>query len=157
VDSCVWRSLYYGQLIESLFGLEVTLHAPDVILDDLYHEPDPDYLLGLGLDLVSLPGAAVMDAIRQHPELSAMDASCLVLSRDRGWLLVTQDRPLYEVARSEGVEVRDTVWAVEHMVLEGVLARQEALKGLQAMQKKGRVPRRNWERLVAQWGSSSKT
>jgi hypothetical protein len=148
----VWRSLHCAGLIERAFGLGIALHTPDVITQDLYHEPNPNDLLRLGLDLVSLPGEPIVEMRLPHPELSVMDVCCLLLAEENGWLLVTQDGPLFSLARSRAVAVEDTLWLVECMVQAGTLTGDEAAACVDAMVARGRrLPHTRTELFLKRW------
>ena len=111
-DSSVLIEFSKRDLLDKMFELEFQFAVPDL----LFHEELIDLgaysrqdLLGFGLRVESLDSEGVGMAIAyqsKRPALSLVDSFALALANHHGWYLLTEDRIMRRVARSEGISHR---------------------------------------------------
>ena len=150
-DSSVLIELSKRGLLDKMFELEFRFAVPDL----LFHEELIDLgtysrqdLLGFGLEVESLDCEGVEAAISyqsSRPALSLVDAFALALANRRGWQLLTEDRAMRSVARSEGIVHRDVLWVIDNMLTSGILPAAQAVVALESMRDDPRCPVPNHE------------
>ena len=150
-DSSVLIELSKRGLLDKMFQMEFRFAVPDV----LFHEELIDLgrysrqdLLDFGLEVESLDSEGVEAAISyqsSRPALSLVDAFAIALADHRGWQLLTEDRAMRSVARSEGIANRDTLWVIDNMMTAGILPAAQAVSALEEMRDDPRCPVPNRE------------
>ena len=145
-DSSVLIELAKRQLLDKLFALEFVFAVPDSLfyeeLIDLgsFHRND---LLASGLQVEALDSDGVETAVafqRLRPALSTVDAFALSLAKQRGWDLLTEDRVMREVARTEGVDHYDTLWIIDGMINASAVSAGRLIRAMRAMRDDPRCP-----------------
>ena len=145
-DSSVLIEFSKRDLLDRMFELEFRFAVPDL----LFHEELIDLgaysrqdLLGFGLRVESLDSEGVDAAIAyqsKRPALSLVDAFALALAKYQGWQLLTEDRVMRSVARSEGIVHRDSLWIIDSMMTAGILPKAQVVATLKAMRDDPRCP-----------------
>lgn len=74
---------------------------------------DVEQCHAIGLTIVEGSLAQMTEASRRGGPLSFEDKLCLILARDNGWSCLTNDGPLREACKSQGISV---VWGLEIML-----------------------------------------
>ena len=138
-DSSVLIELSKHRLLDKLFELGLTFAVPDVLFSGelvylgTYSRND---LLAFGLRVESLDPNGLEIAIgfrSRRRALSLVDSFVLALASQRGWGILTEDRAMRDVAKSEGIGCYDTLWVIDNMVDAGVLDAGRFGEALQAM------------------------
>ena len=129
-----------------MFDLEFEFAVPDL----LFHEELIDLgaysrqdLLRFGLRVEPLDSVGVEEAIAyqsKRPALSLVDSFALALANRQGWHLLTEDRIMRSVARSEGIPHRDALWVIDSMLTTGILSASQVVAALEAMRDDPRCP-----------------
>ena len=157
-DTSVLIDLERAGMLEAAFELSYQFTVPDL----LYREeidPHPDLrrsLLTWGLEISELGGDGVgkAQALRlQQPKISAPDAFALVLALERGWILLTGDQDLRNLAKKEGVRPHGVLWVLDRIAeSHGVDTRGlfQALTTL-ARHPRCRLPRLEVEKRLKRW------
>lgn len=125
-DSSVLIGLSKVGLLDRMFELEELRFAvPDTLfreeLIDLGRYSRRD-LLDLGLEVESLDPEGMRLAYAyggMRRSLSVVDSHAL--AGRRGWKLLTEDRVVSNVARSEGIAVRGIQWVIDEMAAAGIV------------------------------------
>ena len=76
----------------------------------------------------------------KRPALSLVDAFALALAKYQGWHLLTEDRVMRSVARSEGIALRDALWIIDSMLTAGILSKAQVVAALESMRDDPRCP-----------------
>jgi predicted nucleic acid-binding protein len=146
-DTSVLIDLERCGLLETIFALPHEFAVPDV----LYHREMKgewgDRLVGLGLRVEEISSEGVKQALRYRSErqaLSLADSFALVLAKERGWLLLTGDGQLRELAGGENVECHGVLWLLDLMEEAGIPGIQLLHDGLEVLagHQRCRLPRR---------------
>ena len=145
-DSSVLIEFSKRDLLDKMFELEFQFAVPDL----LFHEELIDLgaysrqdLLGFGLRVESLDSEGVGMAIAyqsKRPALSLVDSFALALANHHGWYLLTEDRIMRSVARSEGISHLDALWVIDQMLTAAILSQGEVVTALEAMRDDPRCP-----------------
>ena len=145
-DSSVLIEFSKRDLMDKMFELEFQFAVPDL----LFHEELIDLgaysrqdLLGFGLRVESLDSEGVGMAIAyqsKRPALSLVDSFALALANHHGWYLLTEDRIMRSVARSEGISHLDALWVIDQMLTAAILSQGEVVTALEAMRDDPRCP-----------------
>lgn len=106
----------YAQTSPDILGL-VAMHIGPVyvaaaVLDEV-EQLDEAQCQAIGLTLVEGSLAQMTEAAQRGGPLSFEDKLCLVLARDNGWACLSNDGPLREACKAQGVSV---VWGLEIML-----------------------------------------
>jgi hypothetical protein len=147
-------------LLEAMFRLPESFAVPDVLFAEELSERHPE-LLSFGLATLTLDGAGVREASmvmasctgRAAPSLN--DVFALMLAKQVGGVLLTEDRRLRELAETSysDIEVRGTLWIMrrlqEHGLLEAAVAREAYW---QMRQSGSRLPWGEVNRQLEEWG-----
>lgn len=144
-DANIFIDLEEGGLIAAAFELPERIEVPNLLFHDELKADHAD-LVERGLGLGELDENGMQDLITvaaRHPGISRYDAAALALARQYGCTLVTGDARLREAAEIEGVRVHGTIWLVERMLDEGLLATEDARGAFERMRARGR--RLPWE------------
>ena len=146
-DTSVLIDLERGSLIEAVFRLSCEFSVPDLLYDRELKGYNGPQLVALGLFVEALDGEGVDRALayrQQEPALSLPDAFALSLAKAKGYVLVTGDQTLKNMAGMEGVECHGVLWMLDQMNDEGAATMQVLHDGLQAISghPRCRLPRR---------------
>jgi predicted nucleic acid-binding protein len=89
-----------------------------------------------------------------HRQLSAIDLAALLLARALDASLVTGDRRLNELAKTQGFSVRGVLWILDKMVIHHVLTAPQAANALREMLDQGaRLPDFECQKRFERWSS----
>ncbi|MRS20404.1 DUF3368 domain-containing protein [Enterobacteriaceae bacterium RIT692] len=149
-DANIIIDMEEGGLLEQLFQLPYQFVVPDLLyFDEL--EMHHSNLLDKGLVLRELTSTSMlyaMNLIERVRGPSRNDCFALALAKQELCPLLTGDRALSKVARTEDVEVRGTLWAVEEMIIHQIITVEIARSAYLLMQENGR--RLPWDIALAQ-------
>lgn len=149
-DANIIIDMEEGGLLEQLFQLPYQFVVPDLLyFDEL--EMHHSNLLDKGLVLRELTSTSMlyaMNLIKRVRGPSRNDCFALALAKQELCPLLTGDRALSKVARTEDVEVRGTLWAVEEMIINQIITVEIARSAYLLMQENGR--RLPWDIALAQ-------
>ncbi len=151
-DANILIDMEAGGLMATLFQLPMTFGIPDVLYFEEIEPASPD-LEAIGLQVMEVSPAFVDYALqlpgRYGEAPSRNDYLALALAKQEGCDLLTGDQELKESARSEGVQVKGTVWLLCEMVKNQLLSLDQALSALGRMKaSKRRLPWMEAERLL---------
>jgi predicted nucleic acid-binding protein len=154
-DATLWIDLAAAGLTAAAFRLPVTWLTPDVIIDRELRDPPGSRLEALGLERIEFTSSQVARAVAlksRYTNLSLEDAFALLAARHARTTLVTGDAVLRKAACREGVDCHGTLWLLEWLVDDGILAPAAAVAALQGMVDAGsRFPDRDCARLIKRW------
>jgi hypothetical protein len=117
-DTSVLIDLDRGALLEAAFSLPVEFAVPDLLFKRELRDHNGARLIELGLRVESLDETSTGRAVvyrRQRRALSLPDVFALELARSRGWLLLTGDSTLRNLADAEAVECHGVLWVLDQM------------------------------------------
>ena len=113
--------------------------------------------MDLGLRSIELSSDQIERLLQLSPlyrRLSVMDLSALILAEEWHVPLLTNDRPLREMAAEAGIEVHGTLWILDKMVCRSLISPGNAADALESMIAKGsRFPPSESSRRMKQWRS----
>lgn len=139
-DANIIIDMEEGGLIDLLFSLPHCFKVPDLMYYDELEEQHK-ILIERGLVLGELTAETLGYAIGLAERASGPsrnDCFALCLAKQEDCPLLTGDRALRELAQSEGVEVKGTIWIVEEMIHHGLMTTEEAKQAYLKMQNVGR-------------------
>lgn len=154
-DANVLIDLKAGGIVPHAFRLDVVWRAVDIVVEEELAPDGPDFWRGQGLRVDSLPGAQlrrVQPLQAAYPRLSVADIYCLLLAQRLGATLVTGDKDLRRAAEHAGADVHGTLWLLDQLVAESILADREAIIALQRMlQARRRLPLAECDQRLRAW------
>ena len=155
-DTSVLIDLDRGSLVEAVFGLPVEFVVPDLLYERELRQHRGAKLRELGLRVEELDGPGVVRALGyrgREPSLSLVDSFALALAVENRWTLLTGDRVLRHLARSEGVDCHGLLWVLDQMVESAVVDRRAVYSGLKAIgdHPRCRLPRAEVNKRLERW------
>ena len=106
----------YAKTSPAILGLVAQHVGPVYVAADVLEEVDQldvAQCLAIGLKIVDGNLVQLTEASTRGGPLSFEDKLCLVLARDNGWACLSNDGPLREACKAQGVPV---VWGLEIML-----------------------------------------
>ena len=153
-DANVFIDIEHGDLTQIIFKLPYEVAVPDILFE-LELRDRHGHLLAAGLNVISLNPASIqkVDALAQkYSRPSTIDHSALALAIQEKCPLLTGDKALRIVAKTEGVEVHGTIWVVEQMLDRKLIPPVQAKNSFDAMKANGsRLPWKEVEKLLSKW------
>jgi hypothetical protein len=142
-DTSIWIDLDNGRILAEVFRLPYQFITPDFAIAE-FQRPNWEKLLALGLTAHELDPAAVIELsqLRQaHHTISVVDLAAFLLARALNSTLVTGDKHLDVLARTNGIPVHGVLWLLDEMVRYEVLPPLQAVNALNIMLEQGaRLP-----------------
>ena len=135
-DTSVLIDLERGALLEASFLLPFQLAVPDLLYERELKDHGGEALLDRGLRIEELDSDGVVQALgyrQKKPSLSLPDSFALVLAAKNGWILLTGDRTLRELANEENVDCHGVLWLLDHMFEASVTSASKLCVGLEAI------------------------
>lgn len=147
-------------LIQKMFDLPYIFAVPDVLYIEELEEKHGE-LPAYGLQIKALGAervgyAAALQA--KHLKTSPNDLFALALAKQEGCPLLTGDGALRDLAKTEQVEIRGTIWIVQQMLECGIIDGDHARNAFKTM-KKGcrRLPWKEVENMLNKNTPQTKT
>lgn len=154
IDANILIDIHHGNLTISLFRMPFSLVTTDLIASEL-EVPSYEYLAELGLRSIELSSDQIEQLLQLfslYRRLSIMDLSALILAEERRMPLLTNDRPLRDMATEAGVEVHGTLWILDKMIDQNLISSGDAADALESMIAKGsRFPPSESSKRMKQW------
>ena len=152
-DTSVLIDLERGGLLEGVFELPYEFAVPDLLYGRELRDYNGPHLKGLGLRIEELDGDGVALALQyrqQAPPLSLPDAFALSLAKTNGFVLLTGDKALRQLADAEDVGCHGVLWVLEEMHVRTVRSPQDLHAGLTTVgyHPRCRLPKRDITRLL---------
>ena len=132
-DTSVLIDLDRGSLVEPIFRLSFEFTVPDLLYERELREHGGPEFVRLGLRVEQLDGDGVSRALgylRKRRSLSVPDSFALALAKTNGWMLLTGDRRLRELAEEEDVRCHGVLWLLDRMFEHGVTDQEDLYVGL---------------------------
>ena len=132
-DTSVLVDLERGSLVEPVFRLPFEFTVPDLLYERELREHGGPEFVRLGLRVEELDGNGVSLALghlRKRRALSVPDSFALALAKTNGWMLLTGDRGLRELADEEAVRCHGVLWLLDRMFEHGVTSQEQLYVGL---------------------------
>lgn len=156
VDANILIDIHHGNLTRSLFSMSFSLVTTDLIASEL-EVPNYEHLTDLGLRFIELSSDQIERLLQlssSYRRLSVMDLSALILAEEWRVPLLTNDKPLRDMAAEAGVEVHGTLWILDRMVCRNLISPGDAAKALESMIAKGsRLPPSECSKRMKKWKS----
>jgi len=134
--------------------MSFTLVTTDLIVSEL-EIPNYEYLMDLGLRSIELSGDQIERLFQlssSYRRLSVMDLSAFILAKEWRVPLLTNDKPLRDMAAGAGIEVHGTLWILDQMICRNLISPGDAADALRSMMAKGsRFPLSECETRMKKW------
>jgi len=136
-DANIIIDIIAGELVEAMFSLHYEFATPDILYVEELKEQHSE-IIDAGLNLYELSPKSI-NATYAYLELSngsnvsANDCMALVLAQQEQCDLLTGDSRLRQLAITQGVNVRGTLWLVESMLIDGLISADNARSAYQKM------------------------
>lgn len=155
-DTSVLVDLDRGSFVEAVFSLPVEFVVPDLLYERELRQHGGEELRELGLRVEELDGPGVVGALGyrvRESSLSLVDSFALALAVENHWILLTGDRVLRRLARSEGVDCHGLLWVLDLMAEATVVDRRTLYLGLEAIgdHPRCRLPRAEVNKRLERW------
>lgn len=129
-DTNVWIDFSeIGQLsIPFKLGYQYFISRYTFIDEFIKPETMKDDLLQYGLQLADISEEEYADAVlfqSKYCRLSLYDSFALSIAKNRGWILLSGDKPLRDAAIVEGVECHGTIWVCDRLKTESIVTENE--------------------------------
>jgi len=160
-DTSVLVDLERGSLLEASFRLPFQFAVPDLLYERELKDHGGEELIRLGLLVEELDGDGLTRALifrQQVPALSVPDSFALVLAQSRGWVLLTGDGALRQLADNEAVECHGVLWLLDEIHDAAVANAQELHDGLTAISRHPhcRLPKAEIRRRLNSYAEASR-
>jgi predicted nucleic acid-binding protein len=155
-DNNIWIDLKNGEVLELIFELPHSFITTDFAADELL----PTFwtsLEALGVEAYGLSSEQITDIYllnQSHPPVSTTDLSCLVLARDLSAILLSGDKPLRTLAKTQAIEVHGVLWLLDALIEHQIIKQSEACLALNRMlAHNARLPKKPCVKRLKKWGS----
>ncbi len=153
LDTSVVIDLERAGLLDVAFELPYEFIVPDLLYKRELRDHGGRHLQSLGLRIEELDGDGVALALQfrqQVPPLSLADAFALALAKTNGFVLLTGDKALRQLAGTEGVSCSGVLWAIAQLYDWKVCSPRvlHAALSTVANHPRCRLPRREVSRLL---------
>lgn len=153
-DTSVLVDLERGSLLEASFRLPFEFAVPDLLYKNELKDYGGEDLIRLGLCIEELDGNGVTRALayRQRAQaLSVPDSFALALAQTNGWVLLTGDGLLRQLANDEAVQCHGVLWILDEINGAGAATAKELHDGLTAISqhRRCRLPKAEIKRRLA--------
>lgn len=135
VDSSCFITLYKGGVWGIFFKLHSDIRTTDLIAAEM-SVPSQDELKAQGVRIETLSEQAFSDIekiINDCTQLSLQDASVVVLAKQIGGILFSDDKPLRECAEQKQLEKHGSLWILSEMHCKGLITNEELCRSLSEM------------------------
>jgi len=139
-DANIFIDLEVCGILSKMFELPYTFAVPDILYIEELEEQHSD-LPGYGLLVKKLNISSIEYALSLHNQYrgaSDNDLFAFVLAKQERCPLITGDGKLRKLAKSEGVELKGTIWVIEQFIIEGLLDCDSAQVAFDIMESKER-------------------
>jgi len=155
-DTSVIIDLERGEILETVFTLDVDFAVPDLLFQRELSGALGDQLLGLGLKVEELTPTELQKATtlsRTDRSLSLPDTFAFALADARQWTLLTGDAGLRRAAEAHNVDVHGTLWILDKLEADGACERDVLDKALTktSSHPRCRLPRAEIARRLARY------
>lgn len=155
-DTSVLLDLERGSLLTAAFRLSYGFAVPDLLFERELKGRGGDGLCERGLKIETLDGDGVALALGYHRAnrpLSLPDSFALALAKTSGWMLLTGDALLRQVAEREGVDCHGALWLLDRLLEEAVVSQERLRSGLEAISShpRCRLPKAEVRARLATW------
>ena len=155
-DTSVLFDLDRGSLLTAAFRLSYDFVVPDLLFERELKGGSGDDLRNQGLKVAALDGNGVALALGYHRAnrpLSLPDSFALALAKTSGWMLLTGDARLRQMAEREGVDCHGALWLLDRLLEEAVVSRERLRDGLEAISRhpRCRLPKAEVRARLAAW------
>lgn len=135
VDSSVLISLEHGNLIEAVFKLKHSFSTTDLIFEELGGEFKSILsFLRLKIERLNhLDMERMEHLVLKYRKPSRIDISGLILSEEKGAVLLTGDNNLRNAEQDERIEVHGALFLMNAVVDQGIILPDTAIKALDRM------------------------
>jgi predicted nucleic acid-binding protein len=153
-DTNIWIDLENGEILTDIFRLPYQFITTDFAVGE-FISPEWKTLLSLGLKTYPLEGEKILEllVLRQtYQQLSVVDLAALLLAKTMGVMLLTGDRNLNNLARTQGVSVHGVLWVLDEMMFHQILTNIQAAETLRKMLAQGaRLPQVECQNRLDRW------
>ena len=155
-DANVFIDLQIGRVLNTLFQMNCDFYTTDAVLDEVEERLD-EYVKNGRLRVKTMSGEELIEVamlkIQQPRRVSFEDCTLLKLADHLRAILLTGDGNLRFCAESIGLEVRGTLWILDHLVDSALLTSKQAFAALQRMIKANRrLPVDECQIRFRRWG-----
>jgi hypothetical protein len=153
-DTNIWIDLENGGLLAEVFHLPYQFLTTDFAIPEFIH-PRWQTLQALGLEVRELDSAHVLELINMRQDLinlSITDLAAFLLAKIIEATLITGDRRLIELAKSNSLSVHGVLWLLDEMVHYQAITSGQAANALGRMLDRGaRLPPDECRKRLARW------
>lgn len=123
-------SLFIGidsmEMLEDLFGIPISVHTTDMVISELEQtccHSKIDTLLRKGRLFVDTINENQMPDVlaMRHRTISIVDCSVLFTAKENGWLLLSGDKLVRNLAASNGIRAYDQLYIMDELVSRGLI------------------------------------
>lgn len=156
-DANVLFDLHAAGLLGAWFNLGHRTVTTSLVCLKLKSIPQQD-LTTLEIADVDEADMAAVVALAVQYRISVPDSSVLWLARENSAILVSGDRRLREAASAEGIQVRGTLWILDHLIETTSITKEAAVAALQAIRADGTfLPHDECQSRLKIWGHKSES
>jgi len=155
VDTSVAIDLFNGGILDVAVKLPYYFLLPDVILAEELQNPPAATFTSAGFIAAGTTGNEmyiVENLSKKYNAPSRNDLFALAIAKSRGLTLLSGDMVLTNAARKEKVLVHGTLWVLDQLVSESIIAGSIAVDALEKILAEGaRLPERECSERLKKW------
>lgn len=153
-DTNIWIDLENGEILPDVFRLPYQFFTTDFAAQEFIF-PSWNTLVKLGLQTHDLEPESIIQLIQLkqvHHQLSTIDLASLLLAKVLGASLITGDRRLSELAKTQGLSVHGVLWLLDELLMHQVLSKTQAARALRKILDRGaRLPNIECQKRFESW------
>jgi hypothetical protein len=135
-DSCILFDLFDLDLLNDFFSLGFKFYTTPQVISEITDDGQQVYIqefIDKGILIIDNYGKfeSIQFLYDTFPGLSFTDCSVLELSIRINGILLSSDKGLRNITRSQNIQVRGVLWIIKKMVEDGILTKVLAIEKLQ--------------------------
>lgn len=149
-DAFILLDLFSLKIIEQFFNLDIEVHAPNEILDELSTHQKEVMIQHVTLNRLIVHICVEQDWIeiyqKKYPNTIAHnDKVALYLSEKLNTILLSTDQVVRQIAKNNSIKYHGILWIIDRLVESGTIARHEGVQLLKHLSDSNKFYRQNAE------------
>jgi predicted nucleic acid-binding protein len=147
-DACIFLDLFELELIADFFNLNVEIHAPLEVINELFPHQKQQLKPYLEAGKISIHILDMNDwqaiSLRKYPDtICYNDKIALYLSDKLNCLLLSSDKLVRQIAKQKSIEYHGLLWIFDRLIEQNKITKQDAIAKLSLLPKSNRMYKQN--------------
>lgn len=157
-DANIFIDLFYLDLIDDFFNLEIELYTSIEVIAELEDEQQEILITRSNLTILNTEDTNYLEELEEElsNRLSPADISVFYHARELNIGILTGDNLLRKISKEHGFDVHGILWVLNEITRSSFISCDDAIKKLQElMNYNRRLPEKECERMIKRWQESN--